>query len=314
MIYYRLLCMLLFFVSVCSGQEILSPLSSFPKKLSLKRFHELVVQEEYLAAMEEMHSWFEDSLSQEELFFLRKEYAKLLWANQQRSEAQAFFLKSLDSSFYKKNSARDEPSIRNALDALYRKSWQSQEATKRLITSARKLLEEFPTSSSLYYYLSVAYANQQDFISFFDAFYEGWIRDSNQFLAWKTRGVLHLRLFESTADPQEKSFHQNQAVRCLEEAFICQPDDLSLLMKMLFLLPFERRKEYLQKMYGHLLRLSNPPARYEFFYFIEQALELESLDVARALLQKAQEWYQYSRAVEKFSAQLLALENTSVSP
>jgi tetratricopeptide (TPR) repeat protein len=305
---------LFFFLSasLLAGDSPLSSASAYPKGCQYSKLQNLTSMGEYRAAIELLDIVLSKIPSGKERAFLLVEKAKLLFVNQQQFEAQETFLEALENSsaIHERESEQESACVQELLP-VYEASISSPEALQKLIDEATSHLSRHPNCVAVGFYVALGYANKGQFVPFFDRFFQAWVRRSDNFLAWKARGVLHLRLYEAATNESKRNFHRQQAVICLSEAFIRQPQDVSLLLKLLFILPPQERGEFLRKVVDQLVLVKNPPRRTECFCFIEQAIDLGAVTQAKRLIDKAREWYPYSRALNELSDKLEQVPETS---
>lgn len=287
-------------------QEILSPSSSFPSKCPQGQLRRWVEEKDYRSATALIDQWVKDASSPSSVAFLLVEKAKLLYANQQHTEAQEAFVEAIET-LPPIPSPRILDDERQAFDRLfptYEDSIQSPEACSRLIDESQGLLRAHPDFCSLEHYVAAGLANRGQFIEFFDRFFHAFQSRPDCFLRYKTLGVLHLRLFEASSKESLRESHRQAAVRCLKEAFSVQPRDSTLVVKLAYILPLAEKKALLRSVADELMKLTCPLRRSDCFFLIQQTLDLGELDIAKQIIEKARSWYQYSRALENFSEQL----------
>ena len=231
------------------------------------------------------------------------EKAKLLYADQQRIEAQEVFLEALqlipaaDTS----EATADEQKLFLSLLPEYEDSIPSKEGSERFLHRVEEQIISHPSYASLEYSAAVSLANQGRMTEFFERFAGAFGRRTDCFLRWKTVGVLHVRLYEASSDETLRERHRTEAVRWLKEAYLRQRQDSALPVKILFVLRPSERAAFLREIVSSV---QTPMRRGDCFALIAQAFELGEKDLAKELIEKAHTWYQYSRALSEFSEQL----------
>jgi len=293
-----------------SKGALVAPSSSYPSHCSQTRFRELVGERNFHPAIDMINQWIQKSKSDSESAFLLVEKAKILYADQQHTEAQEVFLTAL-SRFPKRSSQRMADGEKNAFDRLlpnYEASIQSEESCLQLLDEARTLLKSHPEYHSLEHYIAACLANRGEFIEFFDCFFKAFQACPDCFLSDKIIGVLHLRLFEAMSSQERREAHRRSAVQYLKQAFSQQPHDSTLLVKLAYILPPNEKAELLQTVVADLIGLQSPIRRTDCFFLIKQAIDVRELGIARQLVDKARSWYQYSRALNELSDQIASIE------
>lgn len=234
------------------------------------------------------------------------EKAKGAYADQRHVEGQELFLEALCACELQQETpiSIEEQKIIDSLMPLYASSSQSQNDSQRLVAEVDTLRKNHKDFFSLEFFKASAYANSGDFLSFFDSFFAAHTQHPDFFLSLKIRGVLHLRLFEESSAEDKRIWHRNQAVAFFQKAFSKRPSDASLLVKLVFLLPDEDKKKLLESVSDDISRIEIPLQRGECMYLIQQAIELNSPEVAKKLIEKAHMWYQYSRKLQELEAKV----------
>lgn len=264
--------------------------------------------EESFLALCELEKKYPDSESKA---FILVEKAKLAYLNQQHIEAQELFLEALCSCELQKEIpiSAEEQKVIESLLPLYAVSSQSQNDSQKLEAEVDVLLKKHRDFYALEFFKASVYANAGDFVLFFDSFFSAYKRHPDFFLSLKMRGVLHLRLFEESSNENKRIWHRDQAVVFFQKAFSRRPSDASLLVKLVFLLPNEDKKKLLESVSGDISRIEIPLQRGECMFLIQQAIELNSLEVAKKLIEKAHIWYQYSRGLQDLTKRLQQMES-----
>jgi tetratricopeptide (TPR) repeat protein len=233
------------------------------------------------------------------------EKAKLLCKDQKIKEAQEAFLEAIEKAPVQERCvSSEERGDLQSFIPLYLAASGSEEQSKKLEQEVRAKLQEHPKNVSLKYFLAAASATRGDFVSFFDQFYQVYIERPDSYLAWKMRGVLHLRLFEACSEESMRVAHRNKAVEFLKNAFSREPQDASLIAKLVFLLPQEEKKKFLEEVFQDVSKIDIPLQRSECIYLVKEAIQVKAFDVAKKLIGKAKLWYEYSRALEELSKEV----------
>jgi tetratricopeptide (TPR) repeat protein len=234
------------------------------------------------------------------------EKAKFLYADQQHIQAQETFLAALAACEPAKTPpSEDEQRLFLALLPTYEASMDSPEALTQLLEQSEAALRSHPSYLSFEHYRAAALANSGKFIEFFDSFYRAYQARPECFLRYKTMGVLHMRLFESSSDQSCRERHRGNAVAALKQAWALQPQDGPLIVKLVFMLPTDERGAFLRTVVDGVRALRSPLARGECFFLIQQAIDVGELSVAEQLIEQAHSWYHYSRALQGLSEQLV---------
>jgi tetratricopeptide (TPR) repeat protein len=228
-------------------------------------------------------------------------YLKLALAHfkdQEQDKAFENFLLSLDHAPKKRVEITDEEKklYEEALE-LYLDPGDPHETATLLLNRFEKELALHPSYSHLHLLISSAYGNKGDFERFFKYFYENY--DPSHFLAYKTKGILLLRLasHENSLELREKK--KKEALQLLEKALESNSLDPSL-YRLLYVSAKERDEK--REMIGYLEKLAKNRvkiARGDIFFYVKECVDLEQRDLAESVLQLAKETYHYSRAISQ---------------
>lgn len=299
------LCLLLTGIPLC-GEYPLASSSRYPSGCTYSQLHPMIANRDFSSAAALIDRWRESVHDDQTRAFLLVEKAKLLYADQQQIEAQEVFLEALRlCGVVDENTAKDEERrVFLSLLPEYEGSVQSKEGSEHFSHRIEELLTKYPLYMSLEYYAAASLANRGQMIEFFDRFFLAFGHRTECFLRWKTVGVLHLRLYEASSSEACREHHRVEAVRWLKEAYSRQKDDSALPVKILFVLRPSERGSFLREVVESLQTVQVPMRRGDCFALIAQAIELEEVESAKLLIEKARTWYQYSRALDELSERL----------
>jgi tetratricopeptide (TPR) repeat protein len=148
------------------------------------------------------------------------------------------------------------------------------------------------------YLIAIAFANLSDFDDFFDAFYSSYTHIPDHYLAYKTQAILHIKLFERARTPEEKDKERREILQALEETKKRYPNDPSLYRMQIAFSPEASRKQVLEHNLNEIITGSMIVPRSDLSFYFDQLLAYGKIDLARAFLTKAREWYHYSRTLD----------------
>jgi len=169
---------------------------------------------------------------------------------------------------------------------------------------AKQLLEKYGEAADthqewlhLNFLIATAYANLGQFDSFFERFYNAYSYLGETFLAYKTRGILYLRLSQHRSSPEERHAYQEEAFHFLTLALNRNPKDASLYKVLIFLAKDEKNDSlvlnYLQKMVEHGAHIS----RGDIYLYVREAVALGEQALGQRVIDLARRQYEYSRAI-----------------
>ncbi len=166
-----------------------------------------------------------------------------------------------------------------------------------LCASYGELATTHPDWIHLNFLIATALANLGQFEDFFARFYKGYSFLGETFLAFKTRGILYLRLSQHTPSMKERGRYQKEASLCLEEALNRNPKDGSLYKVLIFLAKDEKKDSlvlhYLQKIVENGAHI----ARADIYEYVREAVAQEKSALAQQIIDLAQREYAFSRSI-----------------
>lgn len=169
---------------------------------------------------------------------------------------------------------------------------------------AKQMLEKYGDQAEghrdwihLNFLLSTAYANLGLYADFFERFYNGYGYLGETFLAYKTQGILYLRLSQRGSSAEERHANREEAFAYLSRALECNPIDSSLYKVLIFLAKDEKNDalvlNYLQKMVEQRAHIS----RGDIYIYVREAVALGELELGQQIIDLARGQYEFSRAI-----------------
>ncbi len=169
---------------------------------------------------------------------------------------------------------------------------------------ARQLLEKYGevadahhTWVHLNFLIATAYGNLGLYDEFFKRFYCGYGYLSETFLAYKTHGILCLRLAQHGKSAKERHAYKEEAFHYLTGALERNPIDSGLYKVLIFLAKDENNDalvhNYLQKMVEHEAHIS----RGDVYLYVREAVALGELALGQQIVDLARTQYDFSRAI-----------------
>lgn len=230
------------------------------------------------------------------------------YKDQQPEQSFHTFLKALDAA----------PKVASTPDkedcALYEKALKiylegktPQEAAQAILKDYEEIATIHPTYYQLGYLIAIAHANLEQFPLFFEKFYQSYLRYPNHYLAYKTKAVVFIKLISKGRTPAEKEKWRKEVISNLREAYNAFPKDASLCKMLLAFVSEEQKQEMLIYCLNKILANNTMIPRTDIVVYVRQAVNYKQIELAQHLVDKAREWYSYSRTVEE--AQRIIDEN-----
>lgn len=216
-----------------------------------------------------------------------------LYKSQKHEDAFREFLKELESKTPKSICEDESESYREAL-AIY----LSPNALPN--ESAREIIENYPnaTDPNITYLLAVSHANEGNFDQFFKLFWNAYTVNPNHFLVPKAKAVLHIKLLEKAPTPEKREIEKRAIVNYAAQALMLEPRDHSLYRFILSFCEESERKELLKTNLSKIIHNNIITPRTDIKFYVHQAVDCHEYELAQCYIDRAKEWYQFSRAIQ----------------
>lgn len=233
---------------------------------------------------------------------IQVELTKAYYKDQNVEKAILIYLEALkntqrNTTFIQK--PEDEKLYNNALRIyLEHHGLSFLEAEKSILNEYGPKLKDNPDYRELGFVVAASQANLGQFSDFFDTFYNSYAVLPDHYMAYKTKGILHIKLFERTIPGPEREKIRNSILENLNEAAERFPGDSSLYKMMINFSPEENKAQILEVNLNKIINRNIIIPRAELEFFIRQAIIADKTDLAQKFLAKAKEWYKYSRVID----------------
>lgn len=138
----------------------------------------------------------------------------------------------------------------------------------------------------------------------FEVFYQAYQRHPHHYLAYKTQAILWIKLFERALPGETKESARTQLLKHLEMAEGLYPQDTSLYrLKILYASQSEKPKIVLESL-NKIIREDIVIPRAELEFYLQEALSLSGREATLRFIDKASQWYHFSRAIEAAREQM----------
>lgn len=170
-------------------------------------------------------------------------------------------------------------------------------AAKNLLERYGKVADENNDFLLLNFLISTAYANVGRYDDFFGRFYRAFPYLSDSFLAYKTQGILYLRLASRIRLEEERHHFQEEAMQYLNLALDRNPHDCSLYKILIFLAKEEENEAllstYLHRICAHHVQIP----RGDIYLYVREAISLGENELAQKIIDHANTLYESSRVI-----------------
>jgi tetratricopeptide (TPR) repeat protein len=235
----------------------------------------------------------------EEVSLAKKGLALAYFKDQEHEKAFTIFLESLDYQPQNKDKVHeDSNSYQEALKVYLQDAGLNPKETAVIIETKYKAIYEVNRDDySLGYLLAVGQANLNQYDRFFDLFYLAYQRDPEHFLAYKSKAALYIKLFERARSDQERECLRIKILSHVEKAIQLEPKDASLYRMLIGLTADSSKQAVLVQNLKKIVDNNIVISRIDIPYYAEMAIAFEEYDLAQDFLNKAREWYSYSRVI-----------------
>ena len=172
-----------------------------------------------------------------------------------------------------------------------------EEAAKELLDRYGEVAAAHSDYVHLNFLIATAYANLGRYNDFFERFYRGYPYLNDSFLAYKTQGILYLRLSQLSSCLELRQSFQQEASHLLTAALERNAGDASL-YKVLVLLAKDQKDDTLVRTYLRgMVTHETPIPRGDISFYVREAARLGEWGICQTLIDQARALYNYSRAV-----------------
>lgn len=227
--------------------------------------------------------------------------AEAYYKDQEHAKAYEAFLKALQLT--KKDNA---PPLMGKDEAfLYDEALKTYlDTTARdPVTISLKIRDQYagiwrlhPEYAELGYLVAIAYANLGEYTDFFEIFYRSYKKIPDHFLAYKTQGILHLKLYDRGKTLEDKERERVQVLFYFNKAKELYPQDYSLYkMEIAF---SQDKEQILETNLKEIIDRDIVIPRADLSFYIDQLFAYGKNELATEFLAKARKWYPYSRTLD----------------
>lgn len=154
-----------------------------------------------------------------------------------------------------------------------------------------------PEYLNLAYLVASSEANLGDYTDFFDLFFRSYKALPAHFLAEKTKGVLHIKLYERAKTAPEKEIERTYIFEAFQKAKELFPQDASLYRLQIAYAPNNIKLKILEQNLKEIIDHDRVIPRSDLSFYFNQLLEYGQYPLAKEFLEKARKWYPYSRTL-----------------
>jgi tetratricopeptide (TPR) repeat protein len=166
-----------------------------------------------------------------------------------------------------------------------------------LLQKYGQIAEQNPHFLHLNFLIATAYANLGQFDNFFSRFYRGYPYLHDTFLAYKTQGILYLRLSHHGKASAERRGFQQEAFHHLRLALTRNPQDASIYKVLIFLAKEENNASLIHSYLQQIVKNQVVLPRSDVYLYVREAVALQAFELGQEMIDQARSHYEYSRAI-----------------
>lgn len=173
----------------------------------------------------------------------------------------------------------------------------AEETAKKIRDKYEPIVKSHPNYLHLNFLVAAAYANLGLFDSFFNAFYLSYQKLPSSYMSYRTKAILHIKLYEKARTAQEK---EEQKIAIFENVSLAQkayPQDSSLYKLQIVFSPEKEKLSVVQRALLKIINENISVPRSDILFYVAEALKAKEKPLALQFLNKAKDWYQYSRII-----------------
>jgi hypothetical protein len=267
----------------------------------LSQAEKSVAEGDYRQAVEIYKNLIQNKEESSESEPLELKLALAYLKDQDQEAAFKTFLDLLEKTKGKSSSAtnaEEEALYQDALQLYLSHKEGGFETAKKICEKYDPIVRMHAQMHSLALILAAAYANLNQYETFFELFYPAYRCRPNHFLADKAKAALHIKLFERSRTHAERELHRAAILSLFSRALEKEPRDESLYKFLVLFAASKDRAATLHRCLNKIIDNNIIISRGDVAFYIEKALESDDLPLAQRLVDKACEWYQYSRVIQ----------------
>lgn len=226
--------------------------------------------------------------------------AKTYFQDQNQEKAFEYFLRAINSAAAHEVpiSAEDARLYAEALSIYLDPHAQSTKDTaSAILEKYESVAKEHPEYTQIGFLVGASYANAGRFSDFFDMFYRSYSAAPNHYLAYKTKAIIHIKLFERAGTSEAKDLERQKIIDELLKAMEIYPQDHTLYKMTIAFSPENQKEMVVHNALKKIVESNMMVPRMDIGFYVEEAVKTHQYHEAQQLLDQQREWYRYSRII-----------------
>ena len=230
---------------------------------------------------------------------LNYDLAMLYLKDQDQENAFHAFLEAIaETKTASINNPYDAEAYKKALETYLDPASPSPQVTaQKLIMQIEPILKLHPQQHLLDYFIAIAYANLGRYEDFFKSFYTAYKDYPDHYLAYKTKAVLHIKLLERKRDETDRMAQREAITNNLNLALKREPHDVAIYKMLIGFSPKENKAETIRQSLNKIVDDNIIIPRGDIIFYVQEALDINEMDLVQRFIGRANEWYPHSRIV-----------------
>lgn len=179
-----------------------------------------------------------------------------------------------------------------------------QQMSQSLLYEFMPAMQSHSDYHILNFFIASAYGNLGNFEELFRRFFTSYSMHPDSYMAYKTKAAIAIRLLERSKTDEDRENWRQLVIANAEKALERNVDDISLFKILIVFTTSEGKPQIVAEVLKTILDEDIKVSRTDLPFFVQAGLDFEAFDLADRLVQRAGQWYRYSRAVSKLVDQL----------
>ncbi len=224
--------------------------------------------------------------------------------DQEQGRAIEVFLEALDDLKPPKTPAtlfrEEQPHYMAALEGYltHQKRIATKHEAEEIVDQYAVIVKHHEEYAHLGYLVAAAHANLSDFKNFFPVFFAAYRQLPEHYLAYKTKAILHIRLWQRGRTPEEREKRRAAVAENIQRAIQLFPQDASLYRMSVSFASEDSKASVVSASLKNIATHNIMIARDDVAFFVREAVDTGQHAEAKALLTTAREWYRRSKALD----------------
>lgn len=176
--------------------------------------------------------------------------------------------------------------------------FSARETAGKIRSEYSPVLALHPNYYLLNFIVSSAYANLGMFDEFFERFYVSYQYYPDSYMAYKTKAILHLKLYDRAVSQKDKEVQRNAIFENAKLASEKNEQDASLYRIMINFANESEKNAVAVKSLKKIIADNIVVPRTDILFYVKAAMAAKQPELAQQFVDKAKTWYEYSKMLQ----------------